>query len=100
MRYQNLIIKQSTMKKLMFIAVFLFSSAGLMAQEADFGIKGGFNYGATGDYESLGDGADDFSQIIEGKEKSGYHIGVFSRFEIIGIFFAARINVYPFEYRI
>ena len=61
------------MKKLMFIALFVCSSAGLIAQEADFGIKGGFNYGAIGD-------------IIEGKEKSGYHIGLFSRFEIVGIF--------------
>ncbi len=86
MRYQNLTIKQSTMKKLMFIALFVCSSFGLMAQEADFGIKGGFNYGATGNYESFGDGASDLGQIIEGKEKSGYHIGFFSRFEIVGIF--------------
>ncbi len=85
MRYPNLTIKQSTMKKLMFIAVFLFSSIGLMAQEADFGIKGGFNYGATGDLERES-AANDLGEIIEGKEKSGYHIGLFSRFEIVGIF--------------
>jgi hypothetical protein len=85
MRYQKLTIKQSTMKKLMFIAVFLFSSAGLMAQEADFGIKGGFNYGATGDLK-MENASNDLGDIIEGKEKSGYHIGVFSRFEIVGIF--------------
>ncbi|SKC01593.1 Outer membrane protein beta-barrel domain-containing protein [Salegentibacter salinarum] len=85
MRYQNLTIKQSTMKKLMFIAVFLFSSIGLMAQEADFGIKGGFNYGATGDLK-MENASNDLGNIIEGKEKSGYHIGLFSRFEIVGIF--------------
>ena len=85
MRYQNLTIKQSTMKKLIFIAVFLFSSIGLMAQEADFGIKGGFNYGATGDLERES-AVNDLGDIIEGKEKSGYHIGLFSRFQIVGIF--------------
>ncbi|PKD17803.1 hypothetical protein APR41_18550 [Salegentibacter salinarum] len=73
------------MKKLMFIAVFLFSSIGLMAQEADFGIKGGFNYGATGDLK-MENASNDLGNIIEGKEKSGYHIGLFSRFEIVGIF--------------
>lgn len=73
------------MKKLMFIAVFLFSSTGLMAQEADFGIKGGFNYGATGDLK-MENASNDLGDIIEGKEKSGYHIGLFSRFEIVGIF--------------
>lgn len=85
MRYLNLTIKQSTMKKLMFIALFVCSSAGLMAQEADFGIKGGFNYGATGDLK-MENASNDLGDIIEGKEKSGYHIGVFSRFEIVGIF--------------
>lgn len=85
MRYLNLTIKQSTMKKLMFIALFVCSSAGLMAQEADFGIKGGFNYGATGDLK-MENASNDLGDIIEGKEKSGYHIGLFSRFEIVGIF--------------
>lgn len=69
----------------MFITIFLFSSAGLLAQEANFGIKGGFNYGATGDFERE-NVANDLGEIIEGKEKSGYHIGLFSRFEIVGIF--------------
>jgi len=73
------------MKKLMFIALFVCSSAGLMAQEADFGIKGGFNYGATGDLK-MENASNDLGDIIEGKEKSGYHIGLFSRFEIVGIF--------------
>lgn len=85
MRYLNLTIKQSTMKKLMFIALFVCSSAGLIAQEADFGIKGGFNYGATGDLK-MENASNDLGDIIEGKEKSGYHIGLFSRFEIVGIF--------------
>lgn len=85
MRYLNLTIKQSTMKKLMFIAFFVCSSAGLIAQEADFGIKGGFNYGATGDLK-MENASNDLGDIIEGKEKSGYHIGLFSRFEIVGIF--------------
>ena len=73
------------MKKLMFIALFVCSSAGLIAQEADFGIKGGFNYGATGDLK-MENASNDLGDIIEGKEKSIYHIGLFSRFEIVGIF--------------
>jgi len=85
MRYQNLTTKQFTMKKLMFIAVFLFSSIGLMAQEADFGIKGGFNYGATGDLERES-ATSDLKSIMDGQEKSGYHLGLFSRFQIVGVF--------------
>lgn len=73
------------MKKLMFIAVLLVSTLSATAQEADFGIKGGFNYGATGDLK-MENASNDLGDIIDGKEKSGYHIGFFSRLEILGIF--------------
>ena len=73
------------MKKLMFIALFLVSTLGVTAQETEFGIKGGFNYGATGDLERQS-AVDDLTEIVGGKEKSGYHIGFFSRLEILGVF--------------
>ena len=69
----------------MFIALFLVSTLGLTAQETEFGIKGGFNYGATGDLERQ-TAVDDLTEIVGGKEKSGYHIGFFSRLEILGVF--------------
>lgn len=73
------------MKKLVLIAL-LFSGVALTAQETKFGIKGGFNYGATGDYETLSQIAGDASSIIDGEEKSGFHAGLFGQFEILGIF--------------
>jgi len=69
----------------MFIALFLVSTLGVTAQETEFGIKGGFNYGATGDLERQS-AVDDLTEIVGGKEKSGYHIGFFSRLEILGVF--------------
>lgn len=72
------------MKKLIVIAVFL-TGTGLMAQEANFGIKGGINYGAAGDYENAEAGFED-ATTIEGKSKSGYHLGFFGNFEFAGIF--------------
>lgn len=72
------------MKKLMIIAI-LFCGTGLMAQEAKFGIKGGLNYGATGDYESFGEGISD-ATTFEGKSKTGFHLGAFSQFSLWGIF--------------
>ncbi len=74
------------MKKLIIIAVFL-TGTSLMAQEAEFGIKGGLNYGASGDYENVNEGADDFrSSFEEGENKTGYHIGAYSKFGILGFF--------------
>lgn len=72
------------MKKLMIIAIFL-TGTGLMAQEANFGIKGGINYGAAGDYENPQAGFED-ATTMEGKNKSGYHVGLFGNFEFAGIF--------------
>ncbi len=73
------------MKKLMLIVLVLLG-AQVWAQEAEFGIKGGFNYGATGDYEGPGDAIGDASTIIKGKEKAGFHAGVYGQFEVVGIF--------------
>ncbi|MDT0644840.1 PorT family protein [Zunongwangia sp. F363] len=73
------------MKKLMFLALAL-CGMNLVAQESSFGIKGGLNYGATGDYENLSEVVDDASQIEEGKERTGYHLGFFGKIGIAGIF--------------
>lgn len=68
----------------MFAALLLISGSA-MAQ-VSYGIKGGLNYGATGEYENYSQVIGDASTIENGKEKTGYHIGLFSKFEIIGIF--------------
>lgn len=73
------------MKKLLLVAI-LFSGTTLLAQNADFGIKAGLNYGATGDYENYSQVIGDASTVIEGKEKAGYHLGAFAKFEILGFF--------------
>lgn len=71
------------MKKLI-LAAFIIVSTGAMAQTS-YGIKGGLNYGATGDYETFSDVAGD-ATTIEGKSKTGYHLGGFARFGFLGIF--------------
>jgi len=64
------------LKKSAFIAAILaFISFSLSAQDGSaFGIKGGLNYSANGDYfESIGDNAQNPDRNI------GYHIGVFGK---------------------
>lgn len=73
------------MKKLMLLA-FILAGLNMTAQDATFGLKGGFNYGATGEYENVGQIAGDASSIVNGKEKAGYHAGLFAQFEVMGIF--------------
>lgn len=73
------------MKNLIFAALLLISGSA-MAQ-VSYGIKGGLNYGATGEYENYSQVIGDASSTIEnGQDKTGYHVGLFSKFEIIGIF--------------
>ena len=65
----------------------IFSGTSLMAQSAKFGIKGGLNYGATGDYQNVNEAASDFSSSFEeGENRTGFHLGLFSQFEMLGIF--------------
>lgn len=64
------------LKKSAFLAVILaFISFSLSAQNGSaFGIKGGLNYSANGDYfESIGDNAQNPDRNI------GYHVGVFGK---------------------
>lgn len=72
------------MKKLIVIGLILMGGSA-MAQ-ASFGLKGGLNYGATGDYENYSQVIGDASTVAEGKEKAGYHLGAFAKFELLGIF--------------
>lgn len=72
------------MKNLIVIA-FLFIGGNLMAQ-ATYGLKGGLNYGATGEYENYSQVFDDASTVADGKEKTGFHLGGFAKFEFLGIF--------------
>ena len=74
------------MKK-MFLLAFIFVGLNLSAQNASFGIKGGLNYGATGEYESVSDATGDFTSSFEdGERKTGFHAGLFAQFEVVGIF--------------
>ena len=74
------------MKKLMLAAI-LITGFGVNAQNASFGIKGGLNFGATGEYESIGDASGDFmSSFEDGESKTGFHAGLFAKFELLGIF--------------
>lgn len=71
------------MKKLI-ILVLLVSSVSAFGQSAKFGIKGGLNFGATGDITSIIDESP--SETFDGDSKVGYHIGVFAKFKFAGLF--------------
>ena len=63
------------MKKTLFLTVLLLTGLTAMAQSGSgFGIKGGLNYSANGDYfESAGDAARNPDRNV------GYHLGVFGK---------------------
>lgn len=65
------------MKNILFILVFLVSSA-VMAQSG-FGIKGGLNYGDNGEiaFQDVSNAGEDVLQ--GGDNKMGYHLGIFYR---------------------
>jgi hypothetical protein len=72
------------MKKLMVLTLILIG--GTAMAQATYGLKGGLNYGATGEYENYSQVIEDASTVVEGKEKTGYHLGGFAKFEFLGIF--------------
>lgn len=76
------------MKKII-IAVLLLSSITAFSQSTGFGIKGGLNYGATGDLTTFGDFITNFK--VNGEDQVGYHLGVFGKFEFSGIFIQPEI---------
>ena len=67
------------MKKLI-ILVLLVSSMHAFGQSAAFGIKGGLNFGATGDITSI------TNESFDGDNEVGFHLGVFARLKFAGIF--------------
>ncbi len=63
------------MKKLVLVAFFLASSLGFSQGNTHFGVKGGLNYNANGDYfESINANAQNPDRNI------GFHLGVFGKF--------------------
>lgn len=69
------------------ILILFVSSAVAFGQSAQFGIKGGLNYGSTGDLESFSAFEDlGFNQKTDGDNRVGYHIGLYSQFKFLGIF--------------
>ncbi len=72
------------MKK-MILAALIFCGGTAIAQST-YGIKGGLNYGATGEYENFSQAAGDASSIEDGNNKTGYHLGIFGKLEFLGIF--------------
>ncbi len=66
------------MKKLIVLSLILIS--GTAMAQSTYGLKGGLNYGATGDYENYGQIIGDASTVAEGKEKTGFHLGTFAKF--------------------
>lgn len=72
------------MKKLI-LAALIFCGGTAIAQST-YGIKGGLNYGATGEYENFSQVTGDASSIEDGNNKTGYHLGIFGKLEFLGIF--------------
>ncbi len=76
--------------KTFIVAALLLIGSSAMAQSS-YGIKGGLNYGATGEYENYSQVIGDASTIENGKEKTGYHLGFYGKLEIVGIFIQPEI---------
>jgi hypothetical protein len=93
------------MKKLIVLALIFIG--GTAVAQSSYGIKGGLNYGATGDYENYSQVMGDAATVVGGKEKTGYHLGGYAKFEFLGIFLQpelvyTRLNTDydTFEYKI
>ena len=67
------------MRKLV-IAVLLLSGMTAFGQSSHFGIKGGLNYGSTGELSGITD------RPINGDNNVGYHLGLLGHLEFAGIF--------------
>lgn len=82
MRY-TLESKTRSMKNLLVVIMLLI--AGSASAQMNYGIKGGLNFGATGDYQTISEGVEDV-MTIEGKSKTGFHLGGFAKFGFLGVF--------------
>lgn len=71
--------------KHLIVAAFILLNTAAIAQSG-FGIKGGLNYGATGEYENFSEVVGDASTIENGNSRAGYHLGIFGKIGAFGIF--------------
>lgn len=62
------------------ILILLVSSISAFGQKAEFGLKGGLNFGSTGDITTLD------NQSFDGDNRVGFHAGLYSKFKFLGIF--------------
>lgn len=72
------------MKNLLIAALLLIG--GSTYAQGTFGIKGGLNYGATGEYEQVSQVVGDVGSIENGKDRAGFHLGAFGRVGLLGFF--------------
>ena len=68
------------MKKVMILLLLVTTITTAFGQNAKFGIKGGLNFGATGDITTID------NQNFNGDNKLGYHLGILTQFKFSGIF--------------
>lgn len=68
------------MKKIIILLLLVTTMTMAFGQSAHFGIKGGLNFGATGDVTTIDD------QTFSGDNKVGYHVGLLTQFKFAGIF--------------
>ena len=71
------------MKKFIVIVMLLIGFTA--SSQVSYGIKGGLNYGAAGEYETIAEAGED-AMTFEGKNQKGYHLGGFAQFGLLGIF--------------
>lgn len=65
------------MKKILSSAFLLMSVFALAQTDSGFGIKGGLNYGSTGDFQN------EISNAVENPDsKIGYHLGLFAKADL------------------
>lgn len=69
----------------MIMLLLLTATSAVVAQSAKFGIKGGLNFGSTGEITDLS------GQNFEGDNQLGYHIGLLTQFKFAGIFIQPEI---------
>ena len=72
------------MKKLGIVLVLSMMSITMYGQSTSFGIKGGLNFGSTGDISAVVSGILD--NPIDGDGRIGYHAGVYAQLKFAGIF--------------
>jgi len=65
------------MKNVLLVAFMLTAAIGFSQSGSGFGIKGGLNYGSTGDFEN-----EIANNVEDPDSKIGYHLGVFAKADL------------------